>query len=180
MDDPLRPELYKFEVSLALFRELKEIHFSGKHNEDTNRHLTNFFELCETLKVGGCSNKESNILRLFPLSLKNDAKEQLNSFHVSSITTWDDLEENFLEQYFPQLCSLERGKRFLVTNRKRENLFVTLIGGSRTALEAHKIIEIMASNEQMRLYNIGGGSTSGILELNVMDVGLDPGRPLSK
>ncbi|XP_073225625.1 uncharacterized protein [Cicer arietinum] len=86
----------KFEVSPAIFRELKEIHFAGKHNKDTDRHLTNFFELCETVKVDGCS-EEGKMLRLFPFSLKDDAKEWLNSFPANSITTWDDLEDKFLE-----------------------------------------------------------------------------------
>ncbi|XP_073224763.1 uncharacterized protein [Cicer arietinum] len=76
----------KFEVNPALYRELKEIHFSDKHKEYTNRHLTNFFELCETVKVDDCP-EESKRLRLFPLSLKDDAKEWLNSFPSSSITT---------------------------------------------------------------------------------------------
>ncbi|XP_073221522.1 uncharacterized protein [Cicer arietinum] len=86
----------KLEVSPALFQELKEIHFSGKLNEDANRHLTDFFELCETMKMGGCS-EEGKRLRLFPLSLKDDANEWLNSFPASSITTRDDLEDKFLE-----------------------------------------------------------------------------------
>ncbi|XP_073222388.1 uncharacterized protein [Cicer arietinum] len=120
----------KFEVSPALYRELKEIHFSSKRNEDVNRYLTNFFELCETVKVDGCS-EEGKMLRLFSFSLKDDAKEWLNSFYVSSTTTWDDLEDKFQNNTFPQLCFLERGKRFPVTNRKKENLFVTLTRGSR-------------------------------------------------
>ncbi|XP_073219415.1 uncharacterized protein [Cicer arietinum] len=111
----------KFEVSPSLLRELKEIHFSGKHNEDTNRHLTNFFELCEIVKVDGCS-EEGKMLRLFPFSLKDDAKKWLNSFPAGSITTWDDLEDTFLEQYFPPAVFIRK--------RKKENLFVTLNGGS--------------------------------------------------
>ncbi|XP_073225695.1 uncharacterized protein [Cicer arietinum] len=86
----------KFEVISALLQELKEIHFSGKHKDDANRHLTNFFELCETVKRNGCS-EEGKMLRLFPFSLKDDTKEWLNSFPTDSITTWDDIEDKFLE-----------------------------------------------------------------------------------
>ncbi|XP_073225696.1 uncharacterized protein [Cicer arietinum] len=186
----------KFEVNPALLRELMEIHFSDKNNEDANRHLTNFSELCETVKMDDCS-EEGKMLRLFPFSLKDDAKEWLNSFPA--------------------------GKRFQVTNRKKENLFVTLTGNSRvllagcpnhayddtaqmqifcnalkpstriildattggslnykTASEAQKIIEIMESSEQMMLYDRGGGSKSGMLELNVLDVGLAQGKLLPK
>ncbi|XP_073225721.1 uncharacterized protein [Cicer arietinum] len=127
----------KFEISPALYRELKEIHFFDKYNEDANRHLTNFFELCETMKVDGCFEKGLR-LRLFPFSLKDYAKEWLNS--LSS-------------------------------------------GGSlnyKIEPEARNIIEIMTSNEQMMLYDRGGGSKSGMLELNFMDVVLAQGKLLSK
>ncbi|XP_073221535.1 uncharacterized protein [Cicer arietinum] len=120
----------KFEISPTIYRELKEIHFSGKHNENANRHLTNFFELCETVKVDGCS-EEGKMLRLFPFSLKDYAKEWLNCLPSNNINTWDDLENKFLEQYFPHLCSFDKGKRFLVTNKKKGNIFLTLTGGSR-------------------------------------------------
>ncbi|XP_073222340.1 uncharacterized protein [Cicer arietinum] len=90
----------KFKISLTLYQELKKIHFSGKHNEDINRHLTNFFELCETMKVEGCS-EEGKRLRLFPLSLKDVAKEWHNYLSFGSINTWDDLEDKFWEQYIP-------------------------------------------------------------------------------
>ncbi|XP_073224833.1 uncharacterized protein [Cicer arietinum] len=86
----------KFEISPALYRELKEIHFDGRHNEDANRHLTNFFESCETMKVDGLS-EEGKRMKLFPFSLTEDAKEWLNSFPADSITTWDDLKDKFLE-----------------------------------------------------------------------------------
>ncbi|XP_004514098.1 F-box protein CPR1-like [Cicer arietinum] len=61
----------------------------------------------------------------------------------------------------------------------RTMLDATTVGSLnyKTAAEARNVIEIMASNEQLMLYDKGGGSVSGILELNVMD-GLAPGRTL--
>ncbi|XP_073219623.1 uncharacterized protein [Cicer arietinum] len=151
----------KFEVSPTLFRELTKIHFSCNHNEDANRHLTNVFELCETMKVDGCS-EEGKRLRLFLLSLTDVAKEWLNSFPANSITTWDDLMQIFCNSLRP------------ITRI----MFDATTGGSlnyKIASEARKIIETMESNEQMMLYDRGGGSTSGILELNFMD-GLAPDK----
>ena len=38
---------------------------------------------------------------MFPFSLKDKAKAKLNSLHVGSITTWDDLSNKFLTKCFP-------------------------------------------------------------------------------
>ena len=107
----------KFEISPALYQELREIHFAGRHNEDANRHLPNFFELCETVKVDGLS-EESKKLKLFPFSLIDDAKEWFLSFPADSITTWDDLEDKFLEQYFPPAMFVR--KRQEITGYKQK------------------------------------------------------------
>ncbi|KAH9704556.1 hypothetical protein KPL70_011517 [Citrus sinensis] len=40
-------------------------------------------------------------LRLFPFSLRDKAKEWLNSLPVGTITTWDGLAQTFLAKYFP-------------------------------------------------------------------------------
>ncbi|XP_073224750.1 uncharacterized protein [Cicer arietinum] len=74
----------KFEISPALYQKLKEIHLFGKHNEDANIHLINFLKLCETIKVDE-NTEEDKRLRLFPLSLKDDANEWLNSLPSCSI-----------------------------------------------------------------------------------------------
>ncbi|MGG6712903.1 UNVERIFIED_CONTAM: retrotransposon gag domain-containing protein, partial [Salmonella enterica subsp. enterica serovar Weltevreden] len=40
-------------------------------------------------------------LRLFPISLRDQAKEWLNSLPHHSITTWEELNNKFLQRYFP-------------------------------------------------------------------------------
>lgn len=97
----------KFEINPGLFRELREMQFGGRQTEDANKHLTNFMELCETVKVDG-NTDEAKKLRLFPFSLKDEAKEWLNSLPQGSITTWNDLEDKFLQQFFPPSMFVKR------------------------------------------------------------------------
>ncbi|XP_057984615.1 uncharacterized protein LOC131169408 [Hevea brasiliensis] len=52
------------------------------------------------LKINRVSN-DAIWLRLFPFSLKNRAREWLHSLPPGSITTWDELSQAFLAQYFP-------------------------------------------------------------------------------
>ncbi|XP_073219691.1 uncharacterized protein [Cicer arietinum] len=102
----------------TLGEELKEIHFAGRHNEDANRHLTSFFESCETVKVDGLFEEDKR-MKLFPFSLTDDAKEWLHSFLADNITTWDDLEDKFLEQYFP-LTMFVRKRQEIFSYKQKE------------------------------------------------------------
>ena len=63
-------------------------------------HLTNFIEVCDTIKYNGVT-EEALILRLFPFSLGDRAKHWLTSQPPDSITSWNDLVQKFLTKFFP-------------------------------------------------------------------------------
>ena len=52
---------------------LQNILFHGLSNEKSNMHLTNFIEVCDTIKYNGVP-EEALRLRLFSLSLGDRAK----------------------------------------------------------------------------------------------------------
>ena len=74
--------------------------FNGTHEEDANEHLRNFEGICGLFKLQAL-NDEATYLRVFPWTLKGEAKEWLRGMPAGSITTWTDLTDKFLQRFFP-------------------------------------------------------------------------------
>lgn len=201
----------KFEINPGLLRELKANQFAGKYNEDANKHLKNFFVICETTKVDG-NSEEAKRLRLFPFSLTDDAKEWFDSLPAGSITTWNEMEDKFLEQFFPTALFVRRrqdiskfqqkdGESLGEAYKRYKKLLAacpehnydgtvqmqifcnglllatrqvldTASGGSinfKTATQIIKVIEVVALNEQMEMYDRTGGTRGGLIDLNQLE-----------
>ncbi|CAM8956790.1 unnamed protein product [Rhodiola kirilowii] len=88
----------QFELKTALINMVGNNAFSGIGNP--NAHLTSFLELCEAFKINNVP-KEAIYLRLFPFSLMGKAKDWLWSHDANTFTTWNELAQAFLLQYFP-------------------------------------------------------------------------------
>jgi len=58
--------------------------FYGLNNEDPYKHLDEFLEICTTVKIQNLTD-DALKLRLFPFSLKDRAKQWLNSLEANSI-----------------------------------------------------------------------------------------------
>ena len=95
--------------------------FYGKSNEDPYQHLNEFNDLCTTFNVQHLTENALK-LRLFPFSLKDKAKQWLNSLPSNSITTWAQLHQAFLTKFYPISKTMEM--RNAITN------FVMLDGES--------------------------------------------------
>ncbi|XP_009616481.1 uncharacterized protein [Nicotiana tomentosiformis] len=84
-----------FEIRTVLIQTIQQsCIFSRDASEDPHGHLIDFLKLVETTKYNGVPH-EAIKLRLFPFSLKGDAKTWLRSFPQGSITTWDQMTQKF-------------------------------------------------------------------------------------
>ncbi|GKB11064.1 zinc finger, CCHC-type containing protein [Tanacetum coccineum] len=69
-------------------------------SEDPNQHLKDFLKLVDSLDLDS-ENRERTRIRLFKISLRDQASNWLECLLVGSITTWEDLTTRFLAQFFP-------------------------------------------------------------------------------
>ncbi|KAL0394740.1 UNVERIFIED_CONTAM: hypothetical protein Slati_4440200 [Sesamum latifolium] len=71
-----------FEIKPSIIKIIwSSVQFSGLPEEDPNKHLSNFIEICDTFKFNGVSD-DAVRLRIFPFSLCDTAKDWLKSLPV--------------------------------------------------------------------------------------------------
>ncbi|XP_071704348.1 uncharacterized protein [Rutidosis leptorrhynchoides] len=74
--------------------------FRGTPKEDAFEHLRNFKSICILFKIAQVTNTII-YLRVFPWSLKDDAKDWLESLPEGEIDSWTVMEDRFLQLFFP-------------------------------------------------------------------------------
>lgn len=74
--------------------------FFGRVSENPNAHVSRFLDMCAIVEYPGVSS-EAIRLRLFLYTLKDSARDWLNTCLPQSITTWNQLSQKILSKYFP-------------------------------------------------------------------------------
>ena len=69
---------------------VQQQHFGGHSSVDLNAHFLNFLELCGIIKMNGVDH-DVIILKLFPFSLKEKARNWFHNLVQGSIETWGRL-----------------------------------------------------------------------------------------
>ncbi|KAL0455241.1 UNVERIFIED_CONTAM: hypothetical protein Slati_0863300 [Sesamum latifolium] len=90
-----------FEIKPSIIQIIRSsVQFYGLPEEDPNKYLSTFLEICDTFKFNVVSD-DAVRLRIFPFSLCDTTKDWLQSLPASSITTWASLTQKFFAKYFP-------------------------------------------------------------------------------
>ncbi|KAL2243373.1 uncharacterized protein LOC105157605 [Sesamum indicum] len=106
-------------LKLALVSMVQDNQFGGLPAENPNLHLSVFLHCCEVLNLSGVSS-DAIKLKLFPFSLRDEARAWLHSLPAQSITTWEQLSEAFLANYFPPSRKAELCQQILCFVQKED------------------------------------------------------------
>jgi hypothetical protein len=74
--------------------------FLGLNHENPYDFLNEFQTICSTIQLTGFT-KDALKMCLFIFALKDRAKHWFQSLEPNSISSWDQLQQVFLKQYFP-------------------------------------------------------------------------------
>jgi len=109
-----------FKIKPALIYLVQQNQFSGSPTEDPNLHISTFLRLSGTLNA----NQRAVRLHLFPLSLRDRASAWFYSLQVGSITSWDQMRQEFLARFFPHSKTVKlRDQITRFTQKDRESLY---------------------------------------------------------
>ena len=88
----------QYEIKSSVIQMLPS--FYGLNNEDPYKHLDEFLEICSTVKLQNFTD-DALRLTLFPFSLKDKAKHWLKTLESIRITSWNQMQNEFLKKFFP-------------------------------------------------------------------------------
>ncbi|CAN6678195.1 unnamed protein product [Malus baccata var. baccata] len=109
-----------FEIKQHMLNILPTFH--GLSSDDPNMHIAEFLMGCKNILVRGFS-AESIKLRLFPYTLKDQARRWLLTLPSGSITTWAQLSEKILNKYYPASKTLDMRTQILSYAQKPNEEF---------------------------------------------------------
>lgn len=85
---------------MEIVEKVMEECYAGDGTVHPSDHLLKLTELCELFKVAGLS-REKVMKKLFPLSLKDQAKEWYELLDDPHHAEWKDLESLFYAKFYP-------------------------------------------------------------------------------
>src|ERR1041385_2295615 len=96
---------YEFSVDLSLISTVETDPFYGRENDDAIANLTKHAELSYLFTT---DEKIRNfyVAKLFPFSLKRDAKSWYDALPYGSIKSPQDLVQFFVDKYFQLICNM--------------------------------------------------------------------------
>ncbi|GKC49276.1 reverse transcriptase domain-containing protein [Tanacetum coccineum] len=88
-----------FRIKGTHMQMIQDNQFDGRIRSDPHQHVADFLEISNLFQYGE-NQEEAVMLRNFPFSLSEEAKDWLNELDDETITSWNKMRETFISQYF--------------------------------------------------------------------------------
>ncbi|GJQ98659.1 UBN2 domain-containing protein [Tanacetum coccineum] len=141
------PLTVPFELKSGLLHLLPT--FRGLAGEDPHKHLKEFHMVCSTMKPRKVTEEQIKLCA-FPFSLADKAKDWFYYLPSGSITTWDQMKQQFLEKFFPASRAANIRKDICLLTMD-QNMIDDASGGAlvhKMPTKARTLISNMAANSQ--------------------------------
>ncbi|GKD68279.1 hypothetical protein Tco_1322369 [Tanacetum coccineum] len=89
------------ELNKKFLVELRKNIYHGTYNEDVVDHIAKVLKMVDLIYILGVDSHQLR-MKVFPLSLADDAKEWWISEGDEKITTWEELVEKFFCRFYPK------------------------------------------------------------------------------
>ncbi|KAI4297463.1 hypothetical protein L6164_037352 [Bauhinia variegata] len=147
-----------FELKLALLQLVQQNQFGDHDSEDPNAHITNFLQICDTVKLNGPDLVQKFFTRYFPPSKSATLRTEITSFHQQEGESLSDAWERYNEilrrcphhsfEFWIQVQSFYNG---LLPHAR--SMVDAAAGGAlnfKTPEQAWDLLEMMANNDYQR------------------------------
>ncbi|GJY00810.1 hypothetical protein Tco_0358962 [Tanacetum coccineum] len=104
---PTKPNLsitsndIEIDVNEKFLVELRKNMYQGGYNDDVVEHIAKVLKMVDLIYVPGMDSHQLR-MKVFPLSLADDAREWWISEGDGKITTWEELVEKFFYRFYPE------------------------------------------------------------------------------
>ncbi|GJR44809.1 reverse transcriptase domain-containing protein [Tanacetum coccineum] len=88
-----------FHIKGTHMQMIRDNQIDGRIRSDPHRHIADFLEISNLFQYGK-NQKEAVKLRTFPFLLFGEAKTWMNELYEGTITSWNEMKEDFISRYF--------------------------------------------------------------------------------
>ncbi|GJS78618.1 hypothetical protein Tco_0728499 [Tanacetum coccineum] len=134
------------ELSKKFLVELRKNIYHGTYNEDVVDHIAKVLEMVDLIYIPGMDSHQLR-MKVFPLSLADDAKEWWISEGDRKITTWEELVKKFFCRFYPESYDGEDE----INERKESKYENPLDSATDSFFKAYDIRDIKEKNGQGQL-----------------------------
>ncbi|GKB43442.1 hypothetical protein Tco_0888384 [Tanacetum coccineum] len=147
------------ELNKEFLVELRKNIYHGTYNEDVVDHIAKVLKMVDLIYVPGVDSHQLR-MKVFPLSLADDAKEWWISEGDGKITTWEELVKKFFCRFYPESYD---GEDKMLDERDNWGIDpLDFLSNVSTSFKSHKKVDEITQKDLVKdiSTNIGGEFTN--------------------
>ncbi|GJV52532.1 hypothetical protein Tco_1448273 [Tanacetum coccineum] len=164
----------KIDLNKEFLVELRKNKYYGTHNEDVVDHIAKVLNMVDLICVPGMDSHQLR-MKVFPLSLADDANEWWISEGDGKITTWEELVEKFFCRFYPE--SYDEVDEMLDEGENWGIYPLEFISNVNTSFKNHKKVDRRTQKKESKNENPSNTATDSFFKAyDVRDIEKENGE----